>query len=156
MTEFGSCEFPPPDVDKASRTGSRVHRCLDRFRWEGVPVQQYKSEAEHWRGVVRMVLAGESGERTAFHVRYFEVAPGGFTSLERHRHEHVVLVLRGVGEVQLGESVHALGPGDLVYVAPDELHQFRNPSGTEPLGFLCIVDAVRDRPRLADVPLPGC
>jgi quercetin dioxygenase-like cupin family protein len=50
--------------------------------------------------------------------------------------------------VQLGETVHELAAGDLVYVAPDEPHQFRNPSATEPLGFLCIVDAQRDRPVL--------
>ena len=36
--------------------------------------------------------------------------------------------------------------GDAVYVAPDEVHQFRNPSATEPFGFLCVVDAERDRP----------
>jgi hypothetical protein len=31
-------------------------------------------------------------------------------------------------------------------VAPHEAHQFRNPSATAPFGFLCAVDAVRDRP----------
>ena len=92
-----------------------------------------------------MSLVGETGENTAFHLRYFEIAPGGFSSFEQHAHEHAVFVLRGQGEVQLGEQVHALGHGDVVYVA-HERHQFRNPSATEPLGFLCIVDAQRDRP----------
>jgi quercetin dioxygenase-like cupin family protein len=131
---------------------SRVHR----FRpgadhgtphtWEGVTVQEYKQAAEHHCGVRRSVLVGERGERTAFQVRYFEIAPGGFTTLERHTHEHAVVVLRGRGEVRLGEEVHAIGFGDLVYVAPDEVHQLRNASGDEPFGFLCMVDAERDRP----------
>jgi ribulose-bisphosphate carboxylase large chain len=96
--------------------------------------------------VTRALLVGGAGERTAFHVRYFEVAPGGFTTLERHAHEHVVVVLRGRGEVRLGGDVHALDFGDTVYVAPGEVHQFRNPSASEPFGFLCLVDAERDRP----------
>jgi quercetin dioxygenase-like cupin family protein len=115
-------------------------------RWEGVPVAAYKQAAEHWCGVTRMALVGEAGEATGFHIRYFEIAPSGFTSLERHTHEHAVIVLRGQGQVQLGDAVHALSFGDTVYVAPQEVHQFSNPSPAEPFGFLCIVDAERDRP----------
>jgi quercetin dioxygenase-like cupin family protein len=111
--------------------------------WQGVPVGVYPAPAGSACGVCRAVLAGETGERTAFHVRYFEVAPGGHTTLEHHAHEHVVVVLRGRGEVRLGETVHALGYGDAVYVAPDEVHQLRNASADEPFGFLCMVDARR-------------
>jgi len=43
-----------------------------------------------------------------------------------------------------------------VRVAPGDPHQFRN-TGTEPLGFLCVVDAERDRPTpLADDGAPSC
>jgi ribulose-bisphosphate carboxylase large chain len=61
-----------------------------------------------------------------------------------------VVVLRGRGQVQLGGAVHDLAFGDTVYVAPHEVHQFRNASA-EPFGFLCVVDAERDRP----VPVSG-
>jgi quercetin dioxygenase-like cupin family protein len=145
MSEADSaCELPagPP----TGAAGSRVLRFRRDFRWEGVPVAEYKQAGEHWRGVARMVLVGDAGERTTFHVRYFEVAPGGFTSLEEHAHEHAVVVLRGHGQVRLGDVVHDLGFGDTVYVAPREAHQFRNASATEPFGFLCVVDAQRDRP----------
>jgi quercetin dioxygenase-like cupin family protein len=91
------------------------------------------------------VLVGDAGEKTNFQVRYFEIAPAGFTTLEHHRHEHAVVVLRGRGEVRLGDAWHEVGFGDVVYVAPDEVHQLRNP-GAEPFGFLCMVDAERDRP----------
>ena len=124
---------------------SRIHHFDPSFRWEGVPVVEYKQPAEHWFGIVRQVLVGERGEQTAFQVRYFEIAPDGFSSLESHRHEHAVIVLRGRGEVQLGHENHELKFGDVIYVAPDEVHQFRNPT-SEPFGFLCIVDARRDRP----------
>jgi quercetin dioxygenase-like cupin family protein len=129
----------------AATTGSRILRFQD-FRWEGVPQEEYKSPAAHWSGICRNVLVGAGGEAAGFHLRYFELAPGGFSSLEQHAHTHSVVVLRGRGEVQLGEQVHELGFGDAVYVAPHEVHQFRNPSATEPFGFLCIVDAQRDPP----------
>jgi len=148
MNEPTACEFVPTQAIAARPGGSRVHRCGPGFRWEGIPVQEYKEAAAHWCGVTRIPLLGESGEKTAFHLRYFEIAPGGFSSFERHHHEHAVVVLRGRGEVQLGETVHELAAGDLVYVAPDEPHQFRNSAAGEPLGFLCIVDAQRDRPVL--------
>lgn len=140
-----SCELPPDRP--ASPTASRVMRFQPGFRWEGVPVAEYKAPGDHWCGIVRMLLVGGRGEGVPFHVRYFEIAPGGFSSLEHHAHEHVVIVLRGRGEVQLGDVQHPLGFGDAVYVAPHEVHQFRTPAtATEPLGFLCIVDAVRDLP----------
>jgi ribulose-bisphosphate carboxylase large chain len=129
-----------------------VLRALPGNRWEGIPVEDYKSPAAHWCGVTRMSLVGEMGESTAFHLRYFEIAPGGFSSHEHHRHEHVVIVMQGRGEVQLGGRLELLQPGDVVYVAPDEPHQFRNPQPTEPLGFFCLVDAVRDRPKLTTAP----
>jgi quercetin dioxygenase-like cupin family protein len=124
---------------------SRVHHWQPDFRWDEIPIQPYKSPADHWCGIQRTILAGASGEQTAFHVRYFEIEPGGFSSREHHAHEHVVVVLRGRGQVQLGEEVHELSFGDVVYVAPHEAHQFRNASD-EPFGFLCMVDAQRDKP----------
>ncbi len=136
---------------RVSEMGSRIHRFVAAdgptapHAWRGVAREEYKPAAEHHCGVARSVLAGGAGEKTSFQLRYFEIAPGGFSTLEHHRHEHVVVVLRGRGEVRLGEKWHPLGFGDAVYVAPDEVHQLRNGTG-EPFGFLCVVDAERDRP----------
>jgi ribulose-bisphosphate carboxylase large chain len=144
-----SCDPPARPREDAPGPTSRVLRWQPGFRWDGIPVAAYKAAADHWCGINRTSLTGEHGEQTAFHVRYFEIAPGGFSSREHHTHEHVVFVLRGRGEVHLGGAVHQLGFGDVVYVAPHEVHQFRNRSD-EPFGFLCIVDAHRDLP----VPVP--
>ena len=132
---------------RVTESGSRVHRFVpgEAGTWTGVAVRQYKPAAEHHCGVSRSVLAGEGGERMGFQVRYFEIAPGGHSTLERHEHEHVVVVLRGSGQVRLGQTWHDLGSHDAVYVAPNEVHQLRN-VGAEPFGFLCIVDVKRDRP----------
>jgi quercetin dioxygenase-like cupin family protein len=123
------------------------------YRWQNVAVREYKAEGEHagrFHGVTRQTLLGE-GEGEAdlnFITRYFEVAPGGFSSLELHRHPHSVVVVRGRGHVVLGGESHDLAPLDVVYVSPETLHQFRADAGA-PLGFLCIVDRDRDKPRPA-------
>ena len=79
-------------------------------------------------------------------MRYFEVGPGGHSSLEKHTHIHIVMTLRGHGRVIIGDEIFATQPFDVMYVPPDTPHQFVN-DGDEPFGFLCIVDADRDRPR---------
>ena len=101
-----------------------------------------------FRGISRRVLA--SPAPAAFEVRYFEIERDGYSAFERHAHVHVVVCFRGRGRVRLGDEVHEVGYGDVVYVAPDEPHQFLNPY-SEPFGFLCIVDRERDRP----VPMGG-
>lgn len=150
-SEMSSCEG---SAKPASGAGSRVLKQAG-FRWSDVLATEYKSPADHWCGVLRMVLVGDRGEKTAFQVRYFELAPGGFTSFEQHEHEHAVVVLHGSGQVRLAENMHRLAFGDLVYVAPGEAHQFSNVSKTEPFGFLCIVDAQRDRPVLVKETTPS-
>lgn len=116
------------------------------FRWP-VLVRPYKDGGALYREVTRQTLLGEGAgeEALQFVTRYFEIAPGGYSTLEHHRHPHAVVVLRGSGTVTLGERRYALAPSDCVYVAPDEVHQFRADQG-ETLGFLCIVDRERDRP----------
>lgn len=116
------------------------------FRWP-VELKPYKDGGELFRDVTRQTILGEGfgEEPLAFLTRYFEVAAGGFSTLEQHQHPHAVVVLRGSGTVQLGETSQPIGPADCVYVAPGEAHQFRADRG-EALGFLCIVDRVRDRP----------
>jgi quercetin dioxygenase-like cupin family protein len=116
------------------------------FRWP-VAEKPYKDGGELYRDVTRQTILGEGEgeEALAFLTRYFEILPGGYSTLEQHQHPHAVVVLRGRGTVQLGERRIAIGPSDCVYVAPGEAHQFRADQG-EALGFLCIVDRERDRP----------
>jgi quercetin dioxygenase-like cupin family protein len=121
----------------------------DRFRWNAVPLRNYKSEGTHFKAISRQTLLGEgAGEQALeFITRYFEIQPGGYSSLERHQHPHSVLVIRGRGRVLLDDEVHTVSAFDCVYVSPHTVHQFQA-TGDEPLGFLCIVDRDRDRPEL--------
>lgn len=117
------------------------------FGWEGRENLRYKANGGlPFEGVRRVELLGQHGENTAFDLRYFEVEPGGYTSLERHRHTHAIINARGRGVLLHGDERTELGHLDVAYVAPDEVHQLRNESA-EPFGFFCIVDHDRDRPR---------
>lgn len=135
---------PGPPETTAAGTRSRVLRFAD-FSWEGVERGAYKDPGARWRGVSRQLLVGGRGEPIPFHVRYFEIEPDGYTTYERHEHQHVVIPLRGRGEVRLGDRWQPVGFGDVVHVAPSDPHQFRA-VGAEPFGFLCVVEADRDRP----------
>jgi mannose-6-phosphate isomerase-like protein (cupin superfamily) len=116
------------------------------FRWEDVPVLAYKEEGgTHFKGVTRQVLF-DDGDGLGAQLRYFEIAPGGHSTLERHAHVHSVMVLRGRGQALVGGEIHNLGANDLVRVPPQTWHQFRATAG-EPLGFLCLVRGDRDRPQ---------
>ena len=116
------------------------------YRWDGVEMRPYKEdERALYKAITRQVLF--SDPNMAGELRYFEVAPGGFSTLERHEHMHAVLILRGSGHCLVGDEVKSLGANDLVTVTPMTWHQFRATKG-EPLGFLCMVNAERDKPQL--------
>lgn len=83
-------------------------------------------------------LVGEKDGAPNFAMRQFEVAPGGHTPKHFHPYEHEVYVLEGEGVVLEGDHEHPLKAGDVVFVAPDDVHQFRN-TGAGPLKFLCLV-----------------
>jgi len=139
---------PPPSLDG---NHSKVIRHGGDFDWQGVALEAYKATTESWAGISRRELVGKRGESARFQVRYFEIEPGGYSTLEKHEHEHVVIPIRGVGEAQFGCYIYRVGFGDVVYVAPNDPHQFRTPDDAdEPFGFLCIVNAQRDAPEPSD------
>lgn len=147
----GGPEAGPPTPPPLVGNHSKVIRHHGDFTWAGIPLEAYKDTTDTWRGIHRRELSGKRGESQQFHVRYFEIAPGGYSTLERHRHEHVVIPIRGRGEAQFGCSIYRVGFGDVVYVAPDDPHQFRCPEdASEPFGFLCLVNAQRDAPQAVD------
>lgn len=128
---------PPASVNKFSEQA-------DGFRWEESEVLVYKPTGTHFRDITRQVLF-DSGHGLPTQLRYFEIEPGGHSTLERHRHVHAVVIIRGKGQALLGDQIHDVDPLDSVYVPPMTWHQFRASRG-EALGFLCLVDCERDRP----------
>jgi len=116
------------------------------FRWQSVDLLRYKQDGSAtFKDITRQVLFAQPDQ--ACELRYFEVAPGGCSSLERHAHTHAVLILRGRGTVRLGETSQPIAERDLVTVDPLTWHQFVADADSA-LGFLCLVSKERDKPQL--------
>ena len=101
-------------------------------------VEEQRVEMEGASGCTVRWLVGEADKAPNFAMRQFEVAPGGHTPRHSHPYEHEVYVLDGGGVVVEGDVEHRLSSGDVVYVAPGDVHQFRN-TGDRPLKFLCLI-----------------
>ena len=119
---------------------------FDEYQWGKRESIIYKESNElPFKGVRRVELIGKGNECCAFDLRYFEIEVDGFTSLEKHQHTHVIIGVRGTGEVIIDDSTYAVNNNDIVYIKPLSIHQLRN-AGDAPFGFFCIVDRDRDKP----------
>lgn len=84
---------------------------------------------------IRWVIDKKHGAEN-YALRVIEVEAGGHTPHHTHWFEHENFIIEGEGEVQIGDSVHTIGPGDVIFVPGDVKHQYRN-TGQSPLKFLC-------------------
>jgi len=106
------------------------------FQWEDVkgnPIEMegVKSAAIH-------ILIGEKEKAPISIMRFIHLKPGGHSRLEKHPHEHEVIILQGKGKVQIGTEISDVEPFDVVFVEGNELHQFSNPYD-DVFGFICVI-----------------
>jgi quercetin dioxygenase-like cupin family protein len=101
-----------------------------------VPANEVTMEGASGCRVRQLIGAGDNAPN--FAMREFEVAPGGHTPHHFHDYEHEVFVLAGRGVIVDGDNERPLNAGDVVFVAPNDVHQFRN-TGPEPMRFLCLI-----------------
>jgi quercetin dioxygenase-like cupin family protein len=105
------------------------------FPYTDVKAEDANSGAEKVR--VRWLITKEMGAPN-FAMRLFEVDKGGCSPLHTHAWEHEVFILEGEGSVMSEKGPQKFKQGDVVFVLPDEKHQFRN-EGKGILKFLCLV-----------------
>ena len=104
--------------------------------YQDIDLKEVEMEGATGCGVRQLV--GQMDQAPNFAMRQFEVAPGGHTPKHFHDYEHEVFVLEGEGLVVDGDQEQPLASGDVVYVAPNDVHQFRN-TGDSPMRFLCLI-----------------
>ncbi|MEM0914140.1 MAG: RuBisCO large subunit C-terminal-like domain-containing protein [Planctomycetota bacterium] len=149
---------PRPDAPHTDTQGDATITHLpfdaEQFAWLGREPIDYKpqgaAEDTPFKDVLRHELFGQNGEPAAFDLRYFQIAPGGYSSLEKHDHVHAIVAVRGLGKLTVNGREHILSPMDLAYVPPMAPHQLLAADANEPFGFFCIVDHTRDRPQPVD------
>ena len=124
----------------------RFREALPDFHWKDVDTLAYKQEGSApFKDITRQVLFED--QALGCQLRYFEMQAGGYSTLERHEHVHAVMIVRGHGRCLVGDAVMDVDLHDLVQVPALAWHQFRA-ADDAPLGFLCMVNAERDKPRL--------
>jgi len=86
---------------------------------------------------VRWVISDKDGAPN-FAMRVFDVAPGASTPYHQHPWEHEVFILQGQGVVKGEKQNRPFSEHFVVYIAPNEMHQFVN-QGEGVLRFLCLI-----------------
>ena len=126
------------NVNTKGKNMSVIHKFTgtqNNYSWENVDIHKYNGKFER---VTKQVFIGPEEGSNNFHLRYFRLEPGEHSNLERHPHEHGVLILHGRAVVQLGETFTEVEPNDTIFISGNDLHQFKT-KGNEPLGFLCVI-----------------
>ena len=133
-----------PKVKKPNYAAQFLKKTADG--WQNRQAIAYKTDQTlSHQNASKVELLGQQNEDIAFSLRYFELQPGGYTSLEQHQHTHTVIGAKGIGELQMGNTLNILKAHDIAYIPGHMAHQLRNHS-EQPFGFYCIVDRRRDRP----------
>lgn len=105
-----------------------------------VPAIDFGEEAP---GVsIRWLIDEENDDAPFYALRLIEVAPGGHTPFHAHPYEHENFVISGNGLLRIGEDVHEVVPGSVMFVPADIHHNFEN-TGRSVLQFLCGVPVSR-------------
>jgi quercetin dioxygenase-like cupin family protein len=105
------------------------------FHYQSVKAKEADEGASKLK--VRWLITKEMGA-PSFAMRLFEMEPKGHSPFHSHPWEHEVFILEGEGIVVSEEGEKKFKTGDVVFVLPNENHQFKN-TGTETLKFLCLV-----------------
>lgn len=86
---------------------------------------------------IRRVISEVDGA-TNFTMDVFEIQSGGHSSFHTHPWEHEVFVIGGQGTVVGPQGETPFREGDVIFIAPEEPHQFANP-GSAPVEFVCLI-----------------
>ena len=105
------------------------------FGYQEVKAQDVEEGATKVK--IRWLITKDIGAEN-FAMRLFEVEARGFTPLHKHPWEHEVFILEGQGLVAGSAEERVFREGDVVFIPPNELHQFRNTSENT-VKFLCMI-----------------
>ncbi len=97
-------------------------------------------DLEGVKGITKQLVLGSEDGVPNFSFRVFTLAPGGHSPHHSHEVEHLNIILSGQGALMDRDgNANPLRQGDFAFVAPHDVHQFRNTSDTEDFVFVCAV-----------------
>ncbi|MGH3111082.1 MAG: cupin domain-containing protein [Gaiellaceae bacterium] len=102
---------------------------------EPLPVEGIE---EATAGLTIRRLISEVDGATEFTMDVFEIEPDGHSAFHDHPWEHQIFVLSGEGTLVGSEGPIPFKQGDVIFIAPDEPHQFVN-DGEVLVEFVCLI-----------------
>lgn len=100
-----------------------------------IPVEEIEDATQGL--TIRRVISAVDGA-TDFTMETFEIRPGGYSAYHQHPWQHQVFVIKGAGVVTGEQGDTPFNVGDVIFIPPDEPHQFRN-TGEDTVEFVCLV-----------------
>lgn len=94
------------------------------------------------------VLLGDRDGAPHFAMRKFSMGEGGGMPLHTNAVEHEQYVLAGRASITVGDQVHEVTAGDVLYIPAGTPHSYRVVEA--PFEFLCMVPNAPDRLELLD------
>jgi len=84
---------------------------------------------------IRWLITHRDGAPT-FSMRYITIPKGKDTPAHSHEYEHEIFVLRGRGEVTLGNEKRGIGEGKFIFVPGNLFHKIH---AVEDMSIICVV-----------------
>ena len=84
-----------------------------------------------------------------FAMRRFIMQPGGGMPKHTNEVEHEQFVLQGQAKIEIGDKVHQVKRGDILYIPKGVPHSYLA-EGTEPFEFLCVVPNLPDKIKIVE------
>lgn len=110
---------------------------------DSMPAEEVKAGTD----TKRQVLIGPD-QGPNFALRRFIMGPGGGMPMHTNTVEHEQYVLKGSARVHIGDEVHDVKAGDVVYIPGGVPHNYE--AGTDGFEFLCVVPNQPDAIELVD------
>ena len=103
-------------------------------------IEKVKVAMEGAKDVWKQIPISKNDGSPIFSFRVFTIEKNGHTPYHRHPYEHLNYIIEGHGALvtESGEE-HEVKKGDFALVPPDEKHQYKNKSASEPLIMICAV-----------------
>ncbi len=96
---------------------------------------------------IQVLISSQEGPN--FALRKFSMQKGGGMPRHTNTVEHEQYVLRGQAKIGIGDDIHEVKAGDVVFIPAGVVHFYEN-IGEEPFEFLCVVPNKEDKITIVD------
>lgn len=103
-------------------------------------IEKLSVNMEGAKKLYKQILISKADGSPTFSLRVFTIEPDGHTPFHEHAFEHLNYAIDGIGAIvnKNGEEAE-FKKGDFALVLPEEKHQYKNKSQSQPFIMICAV-----------------